>query len=111
MADHEAAMGNVSDATEVYEELLHKMVTANPKSNDNLDAAVDLTRVYAAYAALHRRAGQIDLAFALETRRLELWRHWDRKLPNNAFVRRQLEMANLTRGFRPNFHRDYANKG
>jgi tRNA A-37 threonylcarbamoyl transferase component Bud32/tetratricopeptide (TPR) repeat protein len=111
IADHEAAIGNVPRATEVYEELLHKMVTANPKSNDNLDAAVDLTRVYAAYAALHRRAGQIDLAFALETRRLELWRHWDRKLPNNTFVRRQLEIANLTRGFRPNFHRDYANKG
>jgi hypothetical protein len=30
----------------------------------------------------------------LEARRLELWRHWDAKRPNNNFVRRQLEAAN-----------------
>jgi|HubBroStandDraft_6_1064221.scaffolds.fasta_scaffold195499_3 hypothetical protein len=29
----------------------------------------------------------------LESLRLELWRHWDTKLPNNLFVRRQLEAA------------------
>ncbi len=30
------------------------------------------------------------LASTLEARRLELWRHWERKLPNNPFVLRQL---------------------
>jgi hypothetical protein len=31
---------------------------------------------------------------ALERRRLDLWQRWKQKLPNNAFVRQQLEAAN-----------------
>jgi hypothetical protein len=30
------------------------------------------------------------LASALEAKRLELWQHWDQKLTNNLFVRRQI---------------------
>jgi hypothetical protein len=41
-------------------------------------------------AALQRRNGRIDLAAGLDARRLELWQHWDRKLPGNAFVHRQI---------------------
>jgi hypothetical protein len=42
---------------------------------------------------LQRRAGKTDLASALDARRLHLWEHWDRKLLNNPFVRRQLTAA------------------
>jgi hypothetical protein len=46
--------------------------------------------IYRALARLHRRMGQPARASGVESRRLELWQHWDRKLPNNAFVRRQI---------------------
>jgi hypothetical protein len=37
--------------------------------------------------------GRISEAATLENNRLELWRHWDGKLPNNPFVQRQLAAA------------------
>jgi hypothetical protein len=41
-------------------------------------------------AVLYRRIGRPDRAAAFESRRLELWRQWDGKLPNNPFVLRQI---------------------
>jgi hypothetical protein len=90
LADHEAETGNVARAIEVYQELLDQVGAASPKPESILQHAVHLSRIYAAKATLHRRAGQADLASALEARGLELWRHWERKLPNNPFVLRQL---------------------
>jgi hypothetical protein len=43
-----------------------------------------------ALAALLRRVGRTDEAASLDQNRLELWRHWDHKLPNNPFLERQL---------------------
>jgi hypothetical protein len=63
---------------------------------------------------LRRRAQQTGLESAPELRRLELWQHWDHRLPNNAFVRRQLELAkksHFDRESRLNFFRNYASKG
>jgi tetratricopeptide (TPR) repeat protein len=91
VASHDAATGQVQRAAGVYEELLGHMVTASPKSLTSLDAAVDLSHVYEAYARLRRAEGKIDLASDLETRRLHLWRYWDSRLPGNGFVRRQLD--------------------
>jgi hypothetical protein len=51
---------------------------------------VELSRIYRSMAALQRRNERIDLAAGLDARRLELWQHWDRKLPGNAFVHRQI---------------------
>jgi hypothetical protein len=64
-----------------------------PKPEVSLADAVDVSRVYVALARLRHSAHETGLASTLESRRLELWRHWDRNLPNNAFVRRQLAMA------------------
>ena len=90
LADHEAETGNGARAIEVYQELLDRVEASSPKQETILQEAVQLSRIYAAKAVLHRRAGQADLASALEARRIELWRHWERQLPNNAFVLRQL---------------------
>lgn len=90
LADHEADTGSVARAIEVYQELLDRVGAASPKPDTTLQGTVHLSRIYEAKAALHRRAGQADLASALEARRLELWRHWERELPNNLFVLRQL---------------------
>ena len=95
LADYEADNGDIPAAKGVYEKLLGQIEAWKPAPETSLTDAVDMSRVCAALAALRRRSHETSLASALETQRLELWRHWDRKLPNNAFVRRQLEAVNV----------------
>jgi tetratricopeptide (TPR) repeat protein/predicted Ser/Thr protein kinase len=94
LADHEADTGNIPHAIEIYEKLVAQIMASKPKVDDSLTDAVRLSRIYLTMVALHRRAGQPDLASALETHRLQLWQTWKQKLPQNAFVRRQLEAEN-----------------
>jgi tetratricopeptide (TPR) repeat protein len=95
LADFEAGTGNVHRAAELYQELLTRVFAAKPKPETRLEDAVNLSNIYRTAAPLHRQAGQADLATGLEMRRLDLWQHWDSKLPSNPFVRRQLEAARL----------------
>lgn len=90
LADYQAEEGQTQRAIETYEQLLDKVMASKPEPLTDLRDAAKLSRLYEASAGLYRRAGQTERAESMETRRLELWRHWDRKLPNNAFVRRQL---------------------
>ena len=46
-------------------------------------------------AAAYAGAGQNELAAELESRHLALWRRWDARLPNNAFIQRRLKSARL----------------
>ena len=90
LADHEADTGNVARAIEVYQGLLDRLEAGGAKPETSLPDAVDLSHIWASVAVLDRRTGRVDLASALEKRRMELWRHWERKLPNNPFVLRQI---------------------
>ena len=90
LAEDEAGGGDVRKAIETYERLLRLIAASKPRTDTSLEDADQFSRLCAAIAALHRRAGQVAAASALETRRLDLWRHWERKLPNNAFVLRQI---------------------
>jgi hypothetical protein len=65
----------------------------HPLSPD-LENAPRLSRAYEALARLYRRTGDVGKADSMQARRVELWQNWDRKLPNNPFVRRQIEAAN-----------------
>jgi hypothetical protein len=90
LAEFEAGTGKVQRGIEIYEELLAKIMASNPKPETDLEDATDLSNIYRGLAQLHRRIGQSSLASGFESRRLELWQQWDRKLPNNSFVRRQI---------------------
>jgi tetratricopeptide (TPR) repeat protein len=90
LAEFEAGTGDVRRGIEIYEELLAKIMASNPKPESNLEDANDLSNIYRALARLYRRMGRPARASGVESRRLELWQHWNRKLPNNAFVRRQI---------------------
>jgi hypothetical protein len=61
----------------------------------DLRHANGLSRIYRDLGNLHRRAGHSAKADALDQRRLDLWRYWDHKLPNNPFVQRQLAAAQM----------------
>jgi hypothetical protein len=87
LADHEAETGNVERAIEIYRDLLDRL-QAEPDAG--LNDAVVFSNIWRSLASLHRRAGHSDIARALDAKRLDLWRRWDRKLPNNPFVLRQI---------------------
>ncbi len=90
LAGFEAASGNPGRALDRYRLLLERMQAFPAKPEASVTDATTFSTVYAAIAAIHRRAGDTALARQWEDRRLELWRAWDRKLPNNSFVRLQL---------------------
>lgn len=94
LADFKAANGNVSGAIDIYEKLLMQVQAWGAQPDANLTDAVKISRLYATLAVLRRRARQTELAVDLETRRRELWQRWDTRLPNNNFVRRQLDAMN-----------------
>ena len=73
--------------------MLDRLAAGGIKPETKLRDATDLSNIYGSIAALYRRSGRTDLASAFEKRRLDLWRHWDRQLPNNPFVQRQIAAA------------------
>jgi tetratricopeptide (TPR) repeat protein len=94
-ADYEEGAGNLPGAIAIYQNLRDQVQATKPNPEVNLFEAVRLSALFGAEAAVERRAGRADLASPLEARRLDIWRHWDRQLPNNSFVRRQLDAAHL----------------
>lgn len=88
LADQEAASGRRQQAIQIYETVLRKANRSN--AFGDLRDAPKLSRLYEELATLYRRGGDSAKAEEMRARRLELWRHWDRKLPNNSFVRGEL---------------------
>ncbi len=91
LADHEADARHLAKAIEIETQLLAKVTAYGPRQDTYLVDAVQMSRLYSALAELHRRAGHAELESEFEARRAALWRHWDVRLPNNSFVRRQLK--------------------
>jgi tetratricopeptide (TPR) repeat protein/tRNA A-37 threonylcarbamoyl transferase component Bud32 len=95
LADYEAETGDPHHAAEEYEQLLDEVTAANARPLDDLRAAPQLSSMYEALTDLYNRTGDTAKSVAMKSRRAELWRHWQIKLPNNPFVRRQLSGLNL----------------
>ncbi len=93
LADDDADTGRLDRAIRTYRELRRGRLASNPDPRSDLVNAVSLTLVDASLAALLRRAGGADEAAALEAGTREIWRQWDRRLPNNPFVLRELAAA------------------
>ena len=92
-ADHLADTGEAQRAAAIYQELLDKVMESHPDPKRDLRDASGLSRIYGALADLHRRNGRADQAQSLAAQRVEIWQEWNRKLPQNAFIRKQLEAA------------------
>ncbi len=95
LADHYAETGNPGQALQTYQDLFRKIMASKPDPQNDLLNCVYVSRLNTSLARLFRRMGKGDKAAPLEASRLQLWRHWNSKLPNNPFVRRQLEAARL----------------
>jgi tetratricopeptide (TPR) repeat protein len=92
-ADYEAETGDPGHALELCQELLSKAGAADSDALEDLRDAPKLSSLYQALTDLYRRTGDSQKAEEMEHLRLDLWRHWDQKLPNNSFIRHQLEDA------------------
>jgi hypothetical protein len=84
------ANGSTPRAIELYEDLLGRMLGADPRPLTKLTHALRLSDFYASLGELHRRADRTAEAAALDGRRRELWQHWEQERPGNLFERRQL---------------------
>jgi serine/threonine protein kinase len=93
LADHYADTGQPGRALETYQELFRKIMASNPHPENDLPNAVSVSRLYASLAMLFHRMGKEVEARPLEAGRLELWRQWSGKLPDNPFVKHQLKAA------------------
>ena len=90
LADHHADEGRLKEAIQHYDQLLKGVMAARPDVENDLRDANNLSLLYEDFARLHRLIGATENAKAIETERTELWSRWNRKLPNNPFVLRQL---------------------
>lgn len=92
-ADDDAETGQLPEAIRTYQDLRRTLLASNPDPRRDLLNAVSLTALDASLAGLLRRAGDTDAANFLESANRNLWRDWDRQLPHNAFVLRELTAA------------------
>jgi len=92
LADFQVENGGLLRAIEIYEELLEETDPSEPDPQFDLQNAVHLSAICGLAAKAYRRAHHTERASAVEQRRLELWKRWAQKLPNNAFVRQQLTL-------------------
>ncbi|MCC6862806.1 MAG: protein kinase [Bryobacterales bacterium] len=90
LGDHLLAAGHPRRAADVYETLLAGILATQPDPLHDLPQAVGLSGIYGTLEDLHRRAGQQHRAEALFRQRLELWRHWHGKSPDNPFISARL---------------------
>jgi eukaryotic-like serine/threonine-protein kinase len=91
--DHLDGEGDREHALVRCQQLLAQVMLSAPDPQNDLRDANSLSLLYLALSSLYARSGDPTRAEALVATRLELWRRWERKLPGNPFVLRQLAVA------------------
>ena len=82
--------GDVHEAVRLSRQLLDKVERSAPQAEADLRNAAAISLLFRDLARQSARAGDAAGANAIAGRRRSLWQAWDRKLPGNAFVARQL---------------------
>ena len=95
LADHYAATGQPAKAADTYRDLLAGVKESNPDPENDLRNAVYMSNAYAALARVLRQDRRAREASEWESKRRQLWEHWDSKLASNPFVQRQLASARV----------------
>jgi tetratricopeptide (TPR) repeat protein len=94
-ADYESETGHAERARAILLDLQTKLLALHPNPETDLRHASDMSRLYASLAEVDAKLGKHDEEKMFETQRRDLWRQWDRRLPDNPFVHRQIEKALL----------------
>lgn len=85
--------GRSRDAWQHSQRLLENVLRVEPPTSTDLRDMAALSALYDDAARHARRAGDTAGAEAIASQRIELWRQWQGRLPDNAFVARQLLAA------------------
>jgi serine/threonine-protein kinase len=93
LAEQQLAMNDTSSALATARSLIDGVADSESAARRHLDDAAALSHLYVLLANIQRRGGQPADARALDARRLNVWQHWDRVLPNNPFVTAQLAVV------------------
>ena len=93
LADYESATGNSHRAIELYEQLLGQVMASKPEPLTDLRDAPKMSRIYDGLIGLYTRAGNLDKAYVIRSKRDELWKHWQASLPGNPFVHQKLSAS------------------
>lgn len=93
LASHYAANRQPGAAADTLRELLSKAKASNRDPKEDLRNALYVSDIYSELARVQRQDRHAQEAAAWEAARNEIWQHWDRKLPKNAFVQRQLALT------------------
>lgn len=86
----ESETGRLAEAAGTFRELLAAFQDADAKPERSLDQSLDYAEIQSALAGVLDRSGDAAGSAEMLARRNALWREWERKLPGNGFVRRQL---------------------
>ena len=93
LADYDLDESAGERAIEIREQQLNAVMATKPDLFNDLQDANDIANLYKSLTAAYRQAGNTAKAAEIDSRRLELWRAWERKLPGNAFVQRRMTAA------------------
>jgi tetratricopeptide (TPR) repeat protein len=93
LGDHLRDRGQSRQALNVYRELLDKVMSFHPDPENDLRHALQLSLIYAALSDLYRQSGDLEKASGLSALRSSIWRTWYSKLPKNAYIRSELDIA------------------
>jgi len=89
-AGFEAAAGNLAAAIDIDRRLLDQVQAAQMEPQTSLEDATDLSNLYRELTDFYQRHRDLGAANMTSALRVELWQTWDRKLPGNEFVQRQM---------------------
>ncbi len=90
LAEQQLATGKADLAWQTYKELERLIAASQPHPGSDLRHANGISRLYDGLAKSAIQNKLPEEATAYTQRRTALWKDWDRKLPNNSFVLRQL---------------------
>jgi len=93
LGDHLADEGRLQQATDVYQQLLDKLMASHPDPENDLVHATALSRIHGALTSLNRRNGKSEQANTISQLRTKLWQNWNRKLPASPFIQEELSAA------------------
>lgn len=88
-ADGYAETGQVDQAIAAYRQLLDRLMAWKPDLENDLRDAACVSRTWAALAKLLVRTGHTEEAERFDVQRMELWSHWNSKLPDAQFLLHQ----------------------
>jgi tetratricopeptide (TPR) repeat protein len=94
LALHELETGNLQRSREIYEELLG-WIDERKIGPSTLLLAKDISRLYESVIHMYTVLKMPAKVREYEERRLQVWREWDRKLPGNPFVQREMMISAL----------------